>query len=317
MCILVTAPRRDMLPLEYIPAMLEANNDGAGFAAWDPKTKRCVIRKFLTTTVVTHPAVSSGAYDIIPAEVATERLDRVNKFRIRKGLAPWTYRDIADPSPELLSIGPSLTGDVETIGESRRKIASMEAKPAVTYSRHTVSTPEVIAAIEALPAESPIIFHARVSTHGGVSLANVHPFKIPKSDAILAHNGVISGMGTSEYMNYRDRDGADARMSDTRDLCDNHLAGMSFSAIKRAHALIDHIGGWSKFAIIHDRTGEIFRFGDKWAHIDENGVAYSNLSWMSRHHGGDPTGGACAIQAGDRKYAAGNGYYRWTTEVDD
>jgi len=33
MCILVTAPRRDVLPLEYIPAMIRANDDGAGFAA--------------------------------------------------------------------------------------------------------------------------------------------------------------------------------------------------------------------------------------------------------------------------------------------
>lgn len=309
MCILVTAPRRDVLPLEYIPAMIRANDDGAGFAAWDPKLGRCVIRKFLTTTRITRPAQSTASYDIVPAEVNQERLDRINKFRVRKGQAPYTYRDIADPSPELLSLGPWLTGEVDSIGDSRRKIAALEPKPAITYDSHTVDPNEVVAALESLPPEAPIIFHARVSTHGGISLANVHPFRVPKSDAILAHNGVISGLGTSEYVNYKDRDGADTRLSDTRDLCENYLAGMSYSAIKRAHALIDHIGGWSKFAIINDRSGEIFRFGDKWAHVDENGVAYSNLSWFTQHKGGDPTGGACAI-AGGAKYQA-SGYYKW------
>lgn len=59
-----------------------------------------------------------------------------------------------------------------------------------------------------------LVWHWRFTTHGTVSLDNTHPFQVPDSQAVIAHNGVMPQYG-------------DAVRSDTREWVEDVLAGMT------------------------------------------------------------------------------------------
>lgn len=282
MCILVTIPRAEHFPFHVLKAMLAANNDGAGIAWFDRKAGKAHVRKFLTTlTPRREPEFPVDLEDrgtpnimgIIP-----ERLAKLNGWRVKQGKSLHDSESIYDDDScerylDWLS-GGSLVTD---------KRPKYHPPRTVTF----VDESEVIRAVKRIPLDSPMIFHARLCTHGSISLENCHPFKIPKSHAILAHNGTISGMGDSSasygYTYYSgDRPAkVSSGLSDTRELAESYLSGWSYREIVRAKRLIEHVGGWSKFAIMDGTTGEIAHMGT-WAHTDENGVAYSNLNFMPR-----------------------------------
>jgi len=61
--------------------------------------------------------------------------------------------------------------------------------------------------IEHLDASMPMVIHQRFATHGEVSLANAHPFRLSK-DLAFCHNGVLLGYGShkaSDTLDYANR----------------------------------------------------------------------------------------------------------------
>lgn len=282
MCILVTIPRAEFFPFHVLKAMLAANNDGAGIAWFDRKAGKSHVRKFLTTLTPRHepefPAdlEDRGTPDLMG--IIPERLAKLNGWRVKQGKSLHDsesiyYDDSCERYLDWLS-GGSLVRSKKTVYHPPRTVTFVDES-------------EVIRAVKRIPLDSPMIFHARLCTHGDVSLDNCHPFKIPKSHAILAHNGTISGMGDSsgsgwtyysgKVVETRPRQG----LSDTRELAESYLSGWSYAEIVRAKRLIEHVGGWSKFAVMDGTTGEITHMGT-WAHTDSDGVAYSNLNFMPR-----------------------------------
>ena len=83
-----------------------------------------------------------------------------------------------------------------------------------------------------------IVAHWRFATHGKVNLANVHPFYVPDSDAVIAHNGVIHGYGS-------------ATKSDTRDWIDTELV-----ALVREHKIEPKDYAGSRLAVMWPGYGE-------------------------------------------------------------
>lgn len=118
------------------------------------------------------------------------------------------------------------------------------------------------------PADTGIIIHARIMTHGAKGLKNCHCWKSFVStpdEMAFAHNGILSvparnGMTDSETF-----------------LRDYFEPAYIDGGWLRATAIIDHKIGSSKFAFI-DREGNIRRFGN---FISDGGCYYSNTSYLS------------------------------------
>lgn len=279
MCILVYVPQARHFPFEHLGAMLRANGDGAGFVYWDPARGKAKIKRFLTTLT---PRVEPAQFmpDIEDsgnpgrAGVVPERLAKLNLWRVKTGkprVDEWdVYHD-----PDSQKYVEWLTGGnlVDSLRKSKR--AEYSPPKVITF----VDERAVEEALASVPAKAPLVFHARMCTHGTVTLDNVHPFRVPGSNAVLAHNGTISGLGRANY-GYGNVSSGDEGMSDTRELAHVMLRGMSYKQIKAAGPLIEHIGDWSKFAIMDGRTGDVTCLG-KWARQDrDTGVAYSNLNFL-------------------------------------
>lgn len=276
MCILLTVPEARYFPLHYLAPMLTANADGAGFAYFDRALGKARIRKFLT---VYGPEGANQDDGPVGAFIDPERLGRFNAARVRKGLVPmmlddvWYSADEPDVKPYLNWLtGGNLAG---------KKGKADRYKPKIARPVHFVDQAEIERALDKVPMDAPLMFHARLCTHGDVSLDNVHPFRIPRSRAILGHNGVISGLGGySHFKDYSSRDEPTDPMSDTRQLV-GMLAGMSYGALVKASKLLDHVGGWSKFALMDGASGAMHWIGKPSAE-DANGVKYSNTAFMPK-----------------------------------
>lgn len=61
------------------------------------------------------------------------------------------------------------------------------------HTRKSLDSNGLEKAISRIPRKFPLVVHQRFSTHGAVSKANLHPFPIGDTGAILFHNGTISG----------------------------------------------------------------------------------------------------------------------------
>ena len=122
---------------------------------------------------------------------------------------------------------------------------------------------------------TPIVYHFRIATHGGISSQNCHPFPLSadtkdlqalsiKADVGVAHNGVLPLIDKTEK-----------DISDTQQLVKYGLSHMAFRDIRAAKSLI-------KLALRDDRMivmsgkREIETFGF-W--YEEGGSYFSNLSF--------------------------------------
>lgn len=267
MCVLVYVPDVVHFPSHYLALMLRDNPDGAGIAWFDRKLGVARVRRFLTV-MDPEPMVPEGF-----GPLNEDRLGKLNMWRVKRGEPALGPRDLLtcdDVSPEYLAW---LHG-----GNLMRKHDARRIRPAkrVTF----VDQGAVERAIAIIPPGSPLIFHARIATHGGICTANTHPFRVPRSKAIIAHNGTIGGMGASRWGKWgEDAPGGADDMSDTRELAEVHLAGMSYRQIRKARGLIEHVGGSSKFAVMCGDTGEVTLIG-RFGGSDANGVQYSNLAFL-------------------------------------
>lgn len=87
----------------------------------------------------------------------------------------------------------------------------------------------------------PFLIHFRISTHGTISIDNLHPFVINDNVALI-HNGMVD---LSDHKNTDNR-------SDTRFLCEEMLAKMpdGWQHSEGIHRLIEEVGGYSKFVLL-------------------------------------------------------------------
>ena len=124
----------------------------------------------------------------------------------------------------------------------------------------------------------PMILHFRITTHGGTSKANTHPFPVTSNEKLLrstrlkttlavAHNGIITIDN-------------DKNLSDTMQFIKNELS--LFNVIKpnwyKDIKSLDYIGNRidSKLAIM-DGKGYISTVGDFY---EDEGILYSNYSYL-------------------------------------
>lgn len=114
----------------------------------------------------------------------------------------------------------------------------------------------------------PFLLHFRISTHGTITTDNLHPFIINDNVALI-HNGMIDLDGHAK---------TDHR-SDTRFFCEDILATLPYGWQHSAgiHAMIEQIGGWSKFVLL-DTDQNHYIIGEDAGHWYE-GNWYSNNSY--------------------------------------
>lgn len=128
---------------------------------------------------------------------------------------------------------------------------------------------------------TPMIFHFRIATHGGITPALCHPFPISNKIPVLrrlttstslgiVHNGIIdikARNGVSDTMQYI-----------TEKLAKRYKWDKEFYKNKKQRkAILTEIGS-SKMAFL-DSMGEIYTIGD---FIEDNGILYSNSSYKER-----------------------------------
>jgi glutamine amidotransferase len=113
----------------------------------------------------------------------------------------------------------------------------------------------------------PVVFHARIATHGTTDLDNCHPFLIPQHGQLaLAHNGII---GRCAYAN-------DKNKSDTRVFVDTMLKILprNFHRNAAIREFISDYIGHSKLVIM-DGQGKTTIINEKQGTWDD-GIWYSN-----------------------------------------
>lgn len=132
---------------------------------------------------------------------------------------------------------------------------------------------------------TPIIFHFRITTHGGTSPQNTHPFPISSDEKHLraldltcslgmVHNGIISSVDTPKG----------STMSDTMHYIQDVLAPLSmlnkvFYKNNFGKTLMENQIGWSKLAFL-DKSGNIELVGDfkNGTKEDSKDILFSNLN---------------------------------------
>lgn len=136
------------------------------------------------------------------------------------------------------------------------------------------------------------LFHSRITTHGGSTLANCHPFRVGgnRADMVVAHNGIIDrcSMGVK----------GDDR-SDTRRFAEDVVPRrfMHLDSPKTRRKLEAFIGSGSKVVILttnptHKSQSYIFNeqagvwIDDTDGHDGPGDIWYSNTSYLSSYYRG-------------------------------
>ena len=122
-----------------------------------------------------------------------------------------------------------------------------------------------------------VVMHFRITTHGGTSPQNCHPFPITRSVKMLQalHQSAPMGVAHNGIIDITPRKG----ISDTMEYIVSQLAPLydmnrEFVKNKFAMELVKNAIG-SKMAFLTG-TGEIYLIGD---FVEENGIKYSNTSF--------------------------------------
>ena len=136
------------------------------------------------------------------------------------------------------------------------------------------------------------IIHFRYATHGAKSLDNVHPFWTGMAqDCIIAHNGIIPGLGQGER-------------SDTREYVEDYLTDYNYSDVVFNSHQIDKDAGSSLIACLgFDAKGKAkFHLGRRSRWVVSGGMFYSNRTAFERPYtrsSGKGTGLAAYYDLGD------------------
>lgn len=149
----------------------------------------------------------------------------------------------------------------------------------MTYETFTEALDKVSEKIDTYA--TPMIFHFRISTHGGINSSLCHPFPISKYMSDLkcltastklgiVHNGIIdirARKGISDTMTYI-----------TERLAKRYKWDKEFYKSRKQRNVIQTEIGSSKMAFL-DYKGDIYTVGD---FIEDNGILYSNSSYKER-----------------------------------
>jgi len=116
----------------------------------------------------------------------------------------------------------------------------------------------------------PIILHFRITSSGGRSVDNIHPFFVRENKIAMGHNGTIRSLG-------------DKTMSDSRHLAQiiGSFDGNSVCMLKHSglRQLINSVIGQSKLAFV-DSQGNWDIFNEHLGHWTANGDWMSNDSYL-------------------------------------
>lgn len=129
----------------------------------------------------------------------------------------------------------------------------------------------------------PMVFHFRITTHGGTSEGNTHPFPLSNEEKFLkaldvscnigmAHNGVISTLD-------KEADFSDTQIYIRDIIYELSKTGSGF--LERFSKIVDLTKGYSKLAFL-DNTGKITMFGNFSKLEEDDGLMYSNTLFEKR-----------------------------------
>lgn len=183
---------------------------------------------------------------------------------------------------------------------------------AVQVCKGFATCSELARAIDAAPADSPLVIHMRIATSGGVSAGVCHPFPIcdnlealhaenVECGAAVAHNGVITGVSTDDARGVSDTVAFTAGVLNGMWRRDNVLTRRMRGRIMRAAPS-------NRFAIMN-AGGAVYRIGKGW-NTAARGIEASNDSWRCKYSSlldtdcgayeyGAPYGGAAYAEALD------------------
>ncbi len=130
----------------------------------------------------------------------------------------------------------------------------------------------------------PIVFHARLATHGKTKPENTHPFPLSNDrsavqaitstcDIGFAHNGVISQMPRDDIF------------SDSQLLVMNYLANLSWADLNKGHvrALIEQLFGKFNRMAFMNNVGEVLMLGD-FEYKKDDSLWCSNTSYKNSYY---------------------------------
>lgn len=137
--------------------------------------------------------------------------------------------------------------------------------------------------------QTDFLLHFRISTGGGVTTDNVHPFAV--GEMLMAHNGTFHGKYPPT-----------ATQSDTNLLCERMTKeGVTSEMVKNKfyqELLSDHIGSSNKLVFLHpDGTSTIINPNAYRAEYDAEGNWYSNDSYKGKKK-----------YAGNKEVSSSSGY---------
>ncbi len=122
--------------------------------------------------------------------------------------------------------------------------------------------------VEKIPDSQPVVYHARIATHGSVSVRNCHPFLSDDKQWAFAHNGIL------HIQNERDKTDSETFF---RSIALPMLrAGYKPNDKGDFDAMVSTIIDGSKFAFM-DGNGRIYTYGN---YIEDNGLLFSNSSYL-------------------------------------
>lgn len=149
----------------------------------------------------------------------------------------------------------------------------------VQVSKGFMTVSQLIRAIDATPADSPLVIHMRIATSGGIDVGTCHPFPVcgdldvlhapdVECDVAVAHNGVIKGMETD------DKKG----ISDTVTFVSKYMTKLYRGKVtKRMRRRMRNIAPGNRFAVM-TKDGGVYRVGSGWETVT-SGINASNSTW--------------------------------------
>jgi glutamine amidotransferase len=121
---------------------------------------------------------------------------------------------------------------------------------------------------------SKFLIHFRISTHGTISIDNLHPFVINDNVAFI-HNGMVDLDGHTH---------ADKR-SDTRYLCEEILANLPDGWMHSVgiHKFLENIAGWSKFVMLDVNDEYVIINEDEGHWFEDNWYSNNSYKQVNRY----------------------------------
>ncbi len=134
--------------------------------------------------------------------------------------------------------------------------------------RKTMDAEQFLKWVQKIPDTQPVVYHARIATHGSVNVRNCHPFLSDDKQWAFAHNGIL------HIQNEQDK--TDSETFFRRIAMPMLRAGYKPNDKGDFDAMVETIIGGSKFTFM-DSHGNIYHYGE---YINDEGLLFSNSSYL-------------------------------------